>query len=121
MFMRNIRKNLSQRKRPVSYTHLGGKVIIVDPRVTPAVDKLADIHLQLRPGTDGALALGMAKIIIENGWQDQEFIDKHTYGYEDYAAYVKQWDLEKVARITGLNPDDISVSYTHLGERSKGG
>ena len=89
------------------YKEHGGKVIIVDPRVTPAVDKLADIHLQLRPGTDGALALGMAKIIIENGWQDQEFIDKHTYGYEDYAAYVKQWDLEKVARITGLNPDDI--------------
>lgn len=48
----------------------GGKVIIVDPRITPAVKNLADIHLQINPGTDGALALGMAKIIIENGWAD---------------------------------------------------
>lgn len=85
----------------------GKKFIIVDPRRTPATEKLADIHLQLRPGTDGALALGMAKIIIDNGWVDRDFIEKYTYGYEEYADYVKQFDLEKVARITGLNPDDI--------------
>ena len=91
----------------LQYKEHGGKVIIVDPRKTPAVDKYADIHLQLRPGTDGALALGMAKLIIENGWQDQEFIDKHTYGYEEYAEYVKQFDLDRVAGITGLSPDDI--------------
>lgn len=89
------------------YKEHGGKIIIVDPRVTPAVDKFADIHLQLRPGTDGALALGMAKIIIDNGWQDQEFIDKYTYGYEEYAQYVQQFDLDRVSKITGLNPDDI--------------
>lgn len=89
------------------YKEHGGKIIIIDPRVTPGVDKFADIHLQLRPGTDGALALGMAKIIIDNGWQDKEFIEKYTYGYEQYAEYVKQFDLEKVAKITGLDPDDI--------------
>ena len=67
---------------------MGKKFIIVDPRRTPATEKLADIHLQLKPGTDGALALGMAKLIIDNGWQDRAFIEKYTYGYEQYAEYV---------------------------------
>ena len=87
---------------------MGKKFIIVDPRKTPATDKLADIHLQLKPGTDGALALGMAKLIIDNGWQDQAFIDQYTYGYEQYADYVKQFDLKRVADITGLDPRDIA-------------
>ena len=85
----------------------GGKVIIVDPRITPAVKNLADIHLQINPGTDGALALGMAKIIIENGWADMDFIKKYTHGYEQYAQYVKQFGLEKVASICGLDPAGI--------------
>ena len=37
---------------------------------------LSDIHLQIRPGTDGALALGFHHLIFENGWQDQEFLDQ---------------------------------------------
>ena len=48
----------------------GGKIIIIDPRKTPATAKLADMHLQLKAGTDGALALGMAKLISDNGWAD---------------------------------------------------
>lgn len=91
----------------------GTKFIIVDPRRTPATEKLADIHLQIRPGTDGALALGMAKLIIENGWQDQAFIDQYTHGYEEYRDYVMQFDLDRVSKLTGLNPDDI-VRATEL-------
>lgn len=91
----------------ISLKDAGKKFIIVDPRRTPTSEKYADIHLQLKPGTDGALALGMAKIIIDNGWQDQEFIDKYTYGYEEYAEYVKSFDIDRVAKITELNPNDI--------------
>lgn len=85
----------------------GGKVIVIDSRITPASQRFADVFLHIKPGTDGALALGMAKIIIENGWADMDFIQKYTYGYEPYAAYVKEFDLERVAQITGLNPADI--------------
>ena len=85
----------------------GGKVIVVDPRITPATEKFADIHLRVKPGTDGALALGMAKLIIDNGWEDREFIEKHTYGYEDYAGYAGKFDLETTARITGVKAEDI--------------
>ena len=85
----------------------GGKVILIDIRETPASKHLADIYLKIRPGTDGALALGLAKIIIDNGWEDKEFIEKYTYGYEQYKELVQQYPLDKVAEITGLNPDDI--------------
>lgn len=46
----------------------GQKIVVIDPRVTPMTTKLADLHLRIRPGTDGALALGMGKLIIDNGW-----------------------------------------------------
>ncbi|MCU6747933.1 molybdopterin-dependent oxidoreductase [Faecalicatena acetigenes] len=85
----------------------GKKFIIIDPRKTPATQKLADIHLQIKPGTDGALALGMANLIIENDWHDKEYIEKYTYGFEEYAKYVKQFTLERTAEITGLRKEDI--------------
>lgn len=79
----------------------------MDPRITPASEHLADIFLQINPGTDAALALGMAKIILDHGWEDREYIDKYTYGYKAFAERVKGWNLERVAEITGLNPADI--------------
>ena len=85
----------------------GGKVIIIDIRDTPATKNLADIFLKIKPGTDGALALGMAKLIIENGWADMDYVRKYTYGFEQYKALADKYPLDKVAEITGLNPDDI--------------
>lgn len=94
-------------KRLLRLKEQGKKFIIIDPRKTPATQKLADIHLQLKPGTDGALALGMANLIIENDWHDKEYIEKYTYGFKEYAEYVKQFDLERTAEITGLRKEDI--------------
>ncbi len=51
----------------------GMKVIIVDSRITPASIRLSDLHLRPHPGTDGALALGLAHELIENGWYDREY------------------------------------------------
>lgn len=79
----------------------GGKVIIIDTRITPASKKLADIFLQIKPGTDGALAHGFAKVIIDNDWIDHDFVENHTFGLEEYKAYIQQFDLETVSRITG--------------------
>lgn len=87
-----------------AYKARGGKLIIVDVKKTLAAKKFADIFIQVKPGTDGALALGMAKIMIDNGWTDKEYIEKHTHGYEAFAEYVKEFNLEKVERITGADP-----------------
>ena len=85
----------------------GGKVVVIDPRNTQAAQKLADIYLRPRIGTDGALAHAMAKLIIENGWCDDEFIQKYVYGFEQYRDYVMQFDLDTAERITGVPAGDI--------------
>ncbi|WP_368234189.1 molybdopterin-dependent oxidoreductase [Anaerotruncus rubiinfantis] len=91
----------------------GGKVIIIDPRITPTTQKLADIHLQIRPGTDGALALGMGNTLIQNGWIDQPFIDKYVHGFAEYKAYVSQFTPERTQEITGVDKDLI-IKAAHL-------
>lgn len=88
----------------------GGKVIIVDSRFTPAAKNLADLFLHINAGTDGALALGMAKVIIENGWANMDYIRKYTYGFDEYAEMVKQYDLETTSRITGIPAEEIVLA-----------
>lgn len=85
----------------------GLKIVIIDSKVTPAATNLADIFLQIRQGTDGALAAGMAKLLIENGWIDREYIAAHVHGYEEYAAYVCSLSLEEIAETTGIPAEKI--------------
>lgn len=85
----------------------GGKVIIIDTRYTPAAKNLADVFLHVNSGTDGALALGIANVIIENGWENKEYIEKYTYGFEEYKALAAKYPLDKVAKITGVTPEQI--------------
>lgn len=84
----------------------GMKLIVVDPRKTPTTDR-ADIHLQLRPGTDGALALSMANVIINENLYDQDFVLNHTYGFEEYKEYVATFTPEKGEELTGVSADKI--------------
>ncbi len=90
-----------------AYKKRGGKIIVIDPRETTSSHRLADIHLCIHPGTDGALALGMANLLIENGWIDRGYIDKHVHGYEAFKALAAQYPLEKAAQITGAPPEKI--------------
>ncbi|WP_276852197.1 molybdopterin-containing oxidoreductase family protein [Enterocloster lavalensis] len=80
----------------------GVKFIIVDPRETPATEKLADIHLRPVGGTDGALALGMANILIENGWIDRDYIERYVSGFEAFAEYVRQFNADNLEALTGV-------------------
>lgn len=84
----------------------GVKLIVIDPRCTPTSEH-ADIHLRPLPGTDGALALGMARVIITEGLQNQEYIDKYTTGYETYKEYVMEFTPEKVEQLTGVPKEDM--------------
>lgn len=81
-------------------------IIDVDPRNTVTAQD-ADIHLQIKPGTDGALALAMGQVIIEEGLTDSAFIEQYVYGFEDYAAYVKSFTPERAAEITGVEAEKI--------------
>ena len=89
-----------------SQTDHGAKIIVIDPRFTETAEK-ADLYLPLRPGTDAALALGMANVIITEGLADEDFIAKHTTGYEDYKALALTYPPERVAEITWCPADRI--------------
>ena len=91
----------------------GCKFVIVDPRITPTVTGLADIHLQLRPGSDGALALGFINVLIRDGLVDKEFVNDWTIGFEGLAELAAQYPPEKVEEITWV-PADKLVEAVHL-------
>jgi anaerobic selenocysteine-containing dehydrogenase len=82
------------------------EVIVIDPRRTRAAKK-ATQWLQLRPGTDGALALAMIRTIIAEGLVDRDFVDNFTVGYEELVEHVRPFTPEWGAAITGLSADGI--------------
>ena len=84
----------------------GVKLIVVDPRCTPTTEH-ADIHLRPFPGTDGALALGMARVMITENLHNQEYILKYTKGFEEYKNYVLDFTPELVEKITGVPKEDM--------------
>ncbi len=80
-------------------------LIVVDPKRIPMARK--GIHIQLRPGTDTALALGMLNVIITEDLYDKDFVEKYTMGFDKLVEHVKQYPPEKVAEITWVPADDI--------------
>jgi anaerobic selenocysteine-containing dehydrogenase len=84
----------------------GFKFIVVDPRRTQ-IASMADIHLQLRPGTDGALALGILNVIIDKGLYDKEFVEKWTIGFSDLVNLVQDYPPEKVEEITWVPAEKV--------------
>ena len=79
----------------------GAKLIVVDPYATGVAAK-ADIHLRPRPGTDGAMALGMIHWILANGWEDKRFIEEKTTGFEELRELVKDWTPEYTEEVTTI-------------------
>ncbi|MBA7483639.1 Acetylene hydratase [subsurface metagenome] len=84
----------------------GAKLIVIDPRSTE-ISRKADLHLRPMPGTDGALAWGLMRWLIETGHYDKELISRYSVGFDEAAAYAGRFASEEVARITGLPPDQI--------------
>jgi anaerobic selenocysteine-containing dehydrogenase len=84
----------------------GSKIIAVDPRNTWTTSRAVH-HLQNRPGTDGALALGMLNVIINDGLYDKEFVAKWVHGFDALKARVQDYPVDKVAAITEVPASDI--------------
>ena len=95
----------------------GAKIIVVDPKITHTAE-IADVHLQLRPGTDGALALAMANIIIKEKLYDLDFVQNHTHGFDEYAEYAAAFTPEKAEEITGVPAAKI-VSAARMYAQTK--
>lgn len=84
----------------------GSKLIVIDPRMTWLASK-ADLFLQVRSGTDGALALGMMNVIINEGLYDYDFVDRWCYGFEELKEGVQEWTPEKTAEVCWIEPEQV--------------
>ena len=76
----------------------GCKLIVVDPRDIDLAKK-ADIHIKIKPGTNVAFANGIMNVIIEEGFQDMDFINSRTEGYDEIKELVKEYTPKKVSEI----------------------
>lgn len=96
----NIKKILDARKR-------GAKVLVID-HMRSGMAKQADEWIGVRSGTDGALALAMLNVVINEGLYDREFVENWTVGFEELRQYVQEFTPEATERITRVDRETIA-------------
>ena len=96
----------------------GHKIIVIDPRKSETA-RNADYWYPLRHRSDLTLFYTIANLLIEKDWVDHAFVDAHTEGYAEYAAFVKAFTLERGAEATGLSKEQILelTELIHSGKR----
>ena len=93
----------------------GAKLIVIDPRLTKTAAR-ADLHLAVRPRTDGALALGMIRVLIEEELYDREFVERWCLGFDEVRRIAAEWTTERTSEVTGIPPEDIAAAARMYAE-----
>ena len=110
---------------PVSMLHVlngkenGAKMIVVDPRFTRTA-RHADEYVRIRPGADVGFIWGLVKIILDNGWEDKEFLNQRVWGIDEIRAEVEKWTPEEVERVSGIAPEQTLRVARTLAENRPG-
>jgi formate dehydrogenase alpha subunit len=89
-------------RRVIRAKRRGAKVIVIDPRRTVTAKFLADIHLQLKPGTDVPLLNAMMKTMLDEGLEDKDFIERRTQGVEELRSHLASLDMGELAGVAGV-------------------
>jgi anaerobic selenocysteine-containing dehydrogenase len=84
----------------------GATVVVVDPARTRTA-QAADWHVQPKPGTDAALALGMMHVIVGEGLHDADYVERHTLGFDRLCERLTEYPPVRVAELTGLESDEV--------------
>jgi anaerobic selenocysteine-containing dehydrogenase len=92
----------------------GAKLIAIDPYRSLSAEK-CDVHLALLPGTDAALALGLMHILIRDGLTDEDYITRHTFGFDALCQRASEYPPERVAAICGLSASEIEALAKDYG------
>src|SRR4030042_300885 len=95
----------------------GAKLIVIDPRKT-GIASMADLWVQPRPGSDLALALGMLKVIVDDGLYEKTFVENWTKGFSELVDHLRQYPLDRVSEITWVPREQI-VDASYLFSRTK--
>ncbi|KZY33908.1 formate dehydrogenase [Roseovarius sp. HI0049] len=110
---------------PVSMLHVlngkenGAPLIVVDPRFTRTAAH-ADEFVRIRPGADVAFLWGLARIILEKGWEDREYLQQRVFGFDKVREEIGRWTPEEVERVTGIAPDQMENVARLLAENRPG-
>jgi len=97
----------------------GAKLVVGDPRKT-WMAKRADVWLNLKPGTNIALINGIIHAILKKGWENKEFINRRTEGFKELRDKVREYDLKRVEKITGVSKDAIVEAARLYSQAKKG-
>jgi assimilatory nitrate reductase catalytic subunit len=97
----------------------GGVWIVIDPRET-ATARQGDLHLQLKPGTDVAVANGILHVIVKEGLVDENFIAARTNGWEDTKASVERYTPDVASQISGVPAEKIVQAGLLYGRAKTG-
>ena len=92
--------------------------IVIDPRRTPTAEA-ADLHLQLRPGSDVWLHNALAKCLLDQGDWDFDYLKAHVDGWEDFQAFIQDVDLEEAAQECGVPLVHIKAAAERLGGKHR--
>lgn len=84
----------------------GARLVVLDPLRTPA-SAMADLWLRPQPGTDAAIALAMAHVLLEEGLYDREFVRRWCHGFDQYAERIACWTPTRAAAVSGVAAEDI--------------
>lgn len=93
--------NLHQMRFVDQAVEAGASCVVIDPRRTPTAEK-ADLFIQPRPGTDGALALALGHLLVREGGVDEAFVNEHVKGFEAYTERVAAWTPARAAEVCGV-------------------
>jgi cysteine desulfurase NifS len=97
----------------------GAEVVVIDPRRTATAKLAGATWYPIRPGTDGALALGLIQVLIEEELYDEAFVRDYTTGFDDLAGYAQHYRPEVVEHITGI-PAQTVVDLARRIAEAKG-
>ncbi len=101
-----ITSNLHFWSRAQEAKRRGAKLVAIDPYRSLTAEKCTQ-HLALLPGTDGALALGMMHVLINEGLVDEDYVARYTLGYEQLAERVKQYPPQWAAQVCGIAVEEV--------------
>jgi formate dehydrogenase major subunit len=111
---------------PVALQHIfkakeenNAPIIVIDPRFTRTAAH-ANHYLKIRPGTDVPIIWGMLWHIIQNGWEDKEFIRQRVYGFDDVKNEVAKWTPSEVERVSGVPEGTVYAAAKAMADNRPG-
>lgn len=108
------------RRRVQDARRRGMRLIVIDPRRSE-IARLADFHLQVKPGEDATLLAGMIKVVIDGGLYDHDYVTRFSSGFDDLARAVSAFDLDYVSARAQVPADLVRDAATAFATASSGG